>query len=205
MPRGDFPTPPSTLVIACGALAREIVDLKRINGWRHMTVQCLPAELHNYPNKIPIAVRAKIREMRADYDQVFVAYADCGTGGLLDRVLEEEGVARIPGAHCYQFYAGTPLFESLADAEPGTFYLTDFLTRHFDRLIWKGLGMDRHPQLADEYFRNYKKLVYLSQVEDDDLLAQARRAADTLKLEFEHRITGYGDLERVLVTLEGDT
>ncbi len=204
MPRGDFPTPPSTLVIACGALAREIVDLKRINGWRHMTVQCLPAELHNYPNKIPIAVRAKIREMRADYDQVFVAYADCGTGGLLDRVLEEEGVARIPGAHCYQFYAGTPLFESLADAEPGTFYLTDFLTRHFDRLIWKGLGMDRHPQLADEYFRNYKKLVYLAQVEDDDLLAQARRAADTLKLEFEHRITGYGDLERVLVTLEGD-
>ena len=204
MPRGDFPTPPSTLVIACGALAREIVDLKRINGWRHMTVQCLPAELHNYPNKIPIAVRAKIREMRADYDQVFVAYADCGTGGLLDRVLEEEGVARIPGAHCYQFYAGTPLFESLADAEPGTFYLTDFLTRHFDRLIWKGLGMDRHPQLADEYFRNYKKLVYLAQVEDDDLLAQARRAADRLKLEFEHRITGYGDLERVLVTLEGD-
>ncbi|MEE9267095.1 MAG: DUF1638 domain-containing protein [Gammaproteobacteria bacterium] len=204
MPRGDFPTPPSTLVIACGALAREIVDLKRINGWRHMTVQCLPAELHNYPNKIPIAVRAKIREMRADYDQVFVAYADCGTGGLLDRVLEEEGVARIPGAHCYQFYAGTPLFESLADAEPGTFYLTDFLTRHFDRLIWKGLGMDRHPQLADEYFRNYKKLVYLAQVEDDDLLAQARRAAHTLKLEFEHRITGYGDLERVLVTLEGD-
>ena len=201
MPRGDFPTPPSTLVIACGALAREIVDLKRINGWRHMTVQCLPAELHNYPNKIPIAVRAKIREMRADYDQVFVAYADCGTGGLLDRVLEEEGVARIPGAHCYQFYAGTPLFESLADAEPGTFYLTDFLTRHFDRLIWKGLGMDRHPQLADEYFRNYKKLVYLAQVEDDDLLARARRAADTLKLEFEHRITGYGDLERVLVTL----
>jgi hypothetical protein len=204
VPRGDFPTPPSTLVIACGALAREIVDLKRANGWRHMTVQCLPAELHNYPDKIPIAVRAKIREMRADYDQVFVAYADCGTGGLLDRVLEEEGVERIPGAHCYQFYAGTPLFESLADAEPGTFYLTDFLARHFDRLIWKGLGMDRHPQLADEYFRNYKKLVYLAQVEDDELLARARRAAHTLKLEFEHRITGYGDLERVLVTLERD-
>jgi len=201
VPRGDFPTPPSTLVIACGALAREIVDLKRANGWRHMTVQCLPAELHNYPDKIPDAVRGKIREMRAEYDQVFVAYADCGTGGLLDRVLEEEGVERIPGAHCYQFYAGTPLFESLADAEPGTFYLTDFLARHFDRLIWKGLGMDRHPQLADEYFRNYKLLVYLAQVEDDDLLARARDAAHTLKLEFEYRFTGYGDLERVLVTL----
>ena len=204
MPRGDFSTPPSTLVIACGALAREIVDLKRANGWRHMTVQCLPAELHNYPDKIPDAVRAKIREMRADYDQVFVAYADCGTGGMLDRVLEEEGVARIPGAHCYQFYAGTPLFESLAEAEPGTFYLTDFLTRHFDRVIWKGLGMDRHPQLVDEYFRNYNKLVYLAQVEDDDLLERARRAAGKLGLEFEHRVTGYGDLERVLVTLGGD-
>jgi len=202
--RGDYPTPPSTLVIACGALAREITDLKRANNWRHMTVQCLPAEFHNYPDKIPDAVRAKIREMRADYDQVFVAYADCGTGGLLDRVLEEEGVARIPGAHCYQFYAGTPLFESLADAEPGTFYLTDFLSRHFDRLIWKGLGIDRHPQLADEYFRNYKKLVYLAQVEDDDLLARARHAADKLGLAFEHRVTGYGDLERVLVTLGGE-
>jgi Protein of unknown function (DUF1638) len=204
VPRGDFPTPPSTLVIACGALAREITDLKRANDWRHMTVQCLPAEFHNYPDKIPDAVRAKIREMRADYDQVFVAYADCGTGGLLDRVLEEEGVARIPGAHCYQFYAGTPLFESLADAEPGTFYLTDFLARQFDRLIWKGLGIDRHPQLADEYFRNYKKLVYLAQVEDDDLLARARNAADKLGLAFEHRVTGYGDLERVLVTLGGE-
>ncbi len=204
MPRGNIPTPPSTLVIACGALAREITDLKRANNWQHMTVQCLPAEFHNYPDKIPEAVRAKIREMRADYDQVFVAYADCGTGGLLDRVLEEEGVARIPGAHCYQFYAGTPLFESLADAEPGTFYLTDFLARHFDRLIWKGLGIDRHPQLADEYFRNYKKLVYLAQVEDADMLARARHAADKLGLEFEHRVTGYGDLERVLVTLGGE-
>ena len=204
MPRGNLPTPPTTLVIACGALAREIMDLKRANDWRHMTVQCLPAEFHNYPDKIPEAVRAKIHEMRANYDQVFVAYADCGTGGLLDRVLEEEGVARIPGAHCYQFYAGTPLFESLADAEPGTFYLTDFLVRHFERLIWKGLGMDRHPQLADEYFRNYKKLVYLAQVEDDDLLQRARRAAEKLELEFEHRITGYGDLERVLVTLGGN-
>ena len=205
MPRGNVPTPPTTLVIACGALAREIMDLKRANDWRHMTVQCLPAEFHNYPDKIPEAVRTRIREMRADFDQVFVAYADCGTGGLLDRVLEEEGVARIPGAHCYQFYAGTPLFESLCDAEPGTFYLTDFLARHFERLIWKGLGMDRHPQLVDEYFRNYKKLVYLAQVEDDDLLRRARLAADKLELEFEHRITGFGDLERVLVTLGGDS
>lgn len=202
--RRENPSPPSTLVIACGALAQEIMDLKRANDWRHMTVQCLPAELHNYPDKIPEAVRAKLRELRDGYDQVFIAYADCGTGGMLDAVLEDEGVERISGAHCYQFYAGTPLFESLSEAEPGTFYLTDFLTRHFERVIWKGLGMDRHPQLADEYFRNYRKLVYLAQVEDEELVEQARRAADRLGLEFEHRLTGYGDLERVLVTLGGD-
>jgi hypothetical protein len=202
--RRESPLPPSILVIACGALAQEIMDLKRANDWQRMTVQCLPAELHNYPDRIPEAVRGKIRELRTDFDQVFVAYADCGTGGLLDAVLEEEGVSRIPGAHCYQFYAGTALFEALSDAEPGTFYLTDFLTRHFDRLIWKGLGMDLHPQLADEYFRNYKKLVYLAQVEDDELVDRARSAAERLGLAFEQRATGYGDLERVLVTLEGD-
>jgi hypothetical protein len=192
------------LVIACGALAQEIMDLKRANDWHAMTVQCLPVELHNYPERIPEAVRSKIRELRDDYEQVFVAYADCGTGGLLDAVLEEEGVDRIPGAHCYEFYAGSPLFASLSNAEPGTFYLTDFLTRHFDRLIWKGLGMDRHPQLADEYFRNYKKLVYLAQVESDELVDRARHAADRLGLAFEHRVSGYGDLERVLVTLAGE-
>jgi hypothetical protein len=203
--RRELPLPPSILVIACGALAQEIMDLKRANDWQRMTVQCLPAELHNYPDRIPEAVRGKIRELRAGYDQVFIAYADCGTGGLLDAVLEEEGVSRIPGAHCYQFYAGTPLFESLSDAEPGTFYLTDFLTRHFDRVIWKGLGMDRHPQLVDEYFRNYKKLVYLAQVEDDELVERARSAAEKLGLAFEHRVTGYGDLARVLVTLGEDS
>lgn len=204
MSRRESPVAPSILIIACGALAQEIMDLKRANDWQQMTVQCLPAELHNHPEKIPEAVRTKLRETRADFDQVFVAYADCGTGGLLDAVLEEEGVARIPGAHCYQFYAGTDLFEALSDAEPGTFYLTDFLTRHFERVIWKGLGMDRHPQLADEYFRNYTKLVYLAQVEDRALVERARDAADRLGLDFEHRVTGYGDLERVLVTLGGD-
>lgn len=194
---------PSVLVIACGALAQEIMDLKRANDWHSMTVQCLPAELHNFPDRIPEAVRGKIRELRGDFDQVFVAYADCGTGGLLDAVLKEENVARIPGAHCYEFYAGSPLFEALSDAEPGTFYLTDFLTRNFDRLIWKGLGLDRHPHLADEYFRNYTKLVYLAQVQDDDLVKRARLAADRLGLAFDHRVTGYGDLERALVTLTG--
>jgi len=190
-----------TLLIACGALAREIMALKRANRWDHIDVQCLPAELHNTPDKIPGAVHTKIREARSEYERIFVAYADCGTGGQLDAVLEAEGVARIPGAHCYEFYAGAAEFAALSDAEPGTFYLTDFLTRHFDRLVIRVLGLDRHPELAEEYFRNYRKLVYLAQGEDPDLLAKASEAADYLGLEFEHRYTGFGDLRRVLVTL----
>lgn len=189
-----------TLVIACGALAHEITRLVRANGWTHLTVQCLPADLHNRPVKIPAAVREKIRAARGRFGHIFVAYADCGTGGLLDEVLDEEGVERIPGAHCYQFYAGSKLFSELADAEPGTFYLTDFLTQHFDRLIIRGLGLDRHPELAGQYFGNYRKLVYLAQMDDPVLRDKAEAAARRLGLAFEHRFTGYGDLERALAS-----
>ena len=190
-----------TLLIACGALSHEIMALKRANQWEHLTVQCLPAELHNRPDRIPDAVRQKIREARGKYANIFAAYADCGTGGLLDAVLKEEGVERIPGAHCYQFFAGSQRFERLSEAEPGTFYLTDFLARHFDRLIIQGLGIDKHPQLETEYFGNYRKLVYLSQIDDPNLLAMARAAADRLGLAFEHERTGYGDLERSMRSL----
>ena len=187
-----------TLVIACGALAHELLALKRANGWDHVTVQCLPADLHNTPQLIPDRVRAKVRAARDHYGHIFVAYADCGTGGLLDAVLREEGVERIPGAHCYEFFAGPKLFAALADAEPGTFYLTDFLARHFDRIVIRGLGIERHPELEAEYFRNYRKLVYLSQGESASLRSRAENAARRLGLEFEHRATGYGDLERAL-------
>ena len=193
---------PSTLLIACGAIAKEIIDLKRANGWSHLTVQCLPAEFHNTPDRIPGAVREKIRAARAHFERVFVAYADCGTGGMLDAVLEAEGVDRIPGAHCYEFFAGSRVFDELSRAELGTLYLTDFLARHFQRLIVEGLGLDRHPELAAEYFRHYRKLVYLSQGERAEQLERAREAARYLQLEFEHRPTGYGDLERVLVSLD---
>jgi hypothetical protein len=186
------------LVIACGALAREITLLGRYNGWNHMQVQCLAPELHNRPSLIPDAVRAKIRAARGKYAAMFVAYGDCGTGGLLDAVLAEEGVDRIPGAHCYEFFAGRDRFAELADAEPGTFYLTDFLARHFERLIWAGLGLDRHPELAEQYFGNYRRLVYLSQVEDAGLEIRARQAADRLGLEYAHQPSGFGDLERSL-------
>ncbi len=149
------------LIIACGALAHEITALRRANAWDQLDVRCLPAELHNRPERIPAAVRALIQASRCHYRSIFVAYGDCGTGGLLDTVLREEGVERIPGAHCYEFFATGPVFAELSAAELGTFYLTDFLLRHFDRLVIRGLGLDRHPELFSSYFGNYRKLVYL--------------------------------------------
>jgi uncharacterized protein DUF1638 len=186
------PTAPRVLIVGCGALAREIVALTR--DLPNVDVTCLPATLHNRPGGIPAAVRKRIRSRRAGYDRVFVAYADCGTGGMLDRVLEEEGVERLPGAHCYEFFAGRPEFARLTDEEPATFFLTDFLARNFDRLVIEGLGLDRHPELLSQYFGNYRRLVYLAQTDDADLVAAARRGAARLGLEFELRHTGYGEL-----------
>ncbi len=188
----------ATLVIACGALAHEIVALRKINNWPHMDVLCLPADLHNRPQKIPDAVRAKIRANRGSYTSMFVAYADCGTGGMLDVVLREEGVERIPGDHCYEFFAGSAAFAEMAEAEPGTFYLTDFLLTHFERLIMHGLGIDRHPELLPMYFGNYRLLVYLAQVEKPGMVEAGQRAAKRLGLAFETRVTGYGELQNSL-------
>jgi len=190
-----------TLIIACGALSHEIAALRRASGWTALDVCCLPPELHNRPERIAPAVQAKIREHRGEYRSIFVAYGDCGTGGRLDEILRQEGVERLPGAHCYEFFAGARAFAELADAEPGTFYLTDFLTRHFERLVVRGLGIDRHPELAQEYFRNYRKVVYLAQMRSAALLEQARRIAADLGLTFEHRHTGYGELGAHLAAL----
>lgn len=189
------------LLIACGALAHETLSVLKANAWPHMTVKCLPAKLHNQPQRIPAAVRDKIRAERANFAKIFVLYGDCGTGGALDAVLDEEGVSRIPGAHCYEFFAGGPDFATLADEEPCSFYLTDFLAWHFDTLIIKGLGIDRHPELLPLYFGNYRRLVYLAQTDSPIRLAQARAAAERLGLEFVHRPTGYGDLTRSLANL----
>jgi len=190
--------PSRMLVIACGALARELVALLRASGWNHMAVQCLPAELHNRPEKITGAVQQKIRAARGRFGRIFVAYGDCGTGGALDRMLAQESVERIEGAHCYEFFAGSSLFERLSDEEPGTFYLTDFLLRHFERLVIRGLGIDRHPHLASQYFGNYRRLVYLAQQPDAQRLQAARAAAERLQLAFEVRETGLGGLQRAL-------
>jgi len=190
--------PEPLLVIACGALAREIVALKRLNGWSGMAVECLPPELHNRPERIPGAVQAAIRAARGRYERIFVAYADCGTGGMLDAMLASEGIARLPGAHCYEFFATAAGFAELSHAEPGTFYLTDFLVRHFERLVIEGLGLDRHPELLPEYFRNYRRLVYLVQSADPALGVAARAAAQRLGLTYEERHTGYGELASTL-------
>ena len=190
---------PRVLIVGCGALANELVALTR--HLPNVDITCLPATLHNRPGGIPAAVRDRIRRRRAGYDRVFVAYADCGTGGLLDPVIAEEGVERLSGAHCYEFYAGREAFEQMSAEEPGTFYLTDFLARNFDRLVVGALGLDRHPELRDAYFGNYRRLVYLAQTDDPALVKTARRAARRLGLTFEHRQTGYGELATTIAAV----
>ncbi len=222
-----------TLVIACGALARELLAIVRINGLGSVTVECLPAALHNRPKEIPDAVRARIHRARnphpgagdhlrvvdcditvegshllhtpdeagTTYDSIFVAYADCGTGGLLQKVCEEEGVEMLAGAHCYEFFATAPRFAEIQDAEIGSFYLTDFLARHFERMVWQGLGLDRHPELLPMYFGNYTRLVYLAQTDDPELLALAQAGADRLGLTMLVERTGYGELEETMVEI----
>lgn len=181
---------PTILVIACGALSQELSYLKKINSWKNITIQCLSAELHNTPKLIPIKVKEKLDLMADDFDKVYLAYADCGTGGLLDSLLKDYNIERLPGAHCYEFFAGKNPFLSLTEEELGTFYLTDFLVKHFNRLVVEGLGMDRYPQLKNEYFKNYKKLTYLAQTDSKELKNKAKQYADFLNLEYNYYYTG---------------
>jgi hypothetical protein len=226
----EAPPAARTLVIACGALARELLAITRQHGLDGVVVECLPAALHNRPSEIPEAVRARIRRARgggsdttgatveadppADpvdgatwsaagpgFDRIFVGYADCGTGGRLDAVCADEGVERLPGAHCYEFFATADGFAQLQDHALGSFYLTDFLVRHFDRLVWEGLGLDRHPELLPMYFGNYTRLVYLAQTDDPSLVTAARAAARKLGLELTVEATGYGGLETGIVSV----
>lgn len=184
------------LLLACGALAREILDLKQRNGWDHMDLTCLPAILHVHPEKITDAVRDAVAKHRDAYATIYVVYADCGTGGLLQAACEELGVEMVPGPHCYAFFDGLAAFENRDEVT--AFYLTDFLARQFDSFVWKPLGLDRHPDLRDMYFGNYETLVYLSQLDDPALVDLARQHADRMGLAFEHRKSGYGDLETTL-------
>lgn len=189
------------LLIACGALAREILALKAANGWDHLDLTCLPANLHLYPEKITDAVEAAVLKHRKDYENIFVVYADCGTGGHLQARCDALGVEMVRGPHCYAFFEGVDAFAELAGDEISTFYLTDFLVRQFDAFVWKPMGLDRHPELRDMIFGNYTKLVYQAQTEDPDLSAKAQECANRLGLAYERRFTGYGDLETALETL----
>ncbi|MBV8770473.1 MAG: DUF1638 domain-containing protein [Hyphomicrobiales bacterium] len=192
-----------TLVIACGALAKELLAAIRLNRWSHLAVTCLPAILHNRPERITEAVRGKIRANRSRYRRILCLYGDCGTGGQLDEMLAEEGVERIEGAHCYAFYAGLETFEEMMEEEIGTFFLTDYLVRFFDRLVMEGLGLDRHPELLKDYFGNYRRLVWLAQSPDPDLERKAEAASKRLGLPLERRETGLRGIEVFLARQGG--
>lgn len=186
------------LVLACGALAREILAITKGNGFDHIDLQCLPAILHNHPERIVPAVTEAVTAHRNHYDTIFLAYADCGTGGQLQAAAKELGITMLEGPHCYAFFEGTEGFVARSEDEFTAFYLTDFLVRQFDAFVWEPLGLDRHPELRDTYFGHYEKLVYQAQTDDPALTALAEAAAMRLDLPFERRFTGYGDLQTAL-------
>ena len=195
----DASEQPDVLILACGAIAREVLAVIGLNGWTHVDVKCLPAKLHNTPRQIAGAVDAKLAELKGRYDRVFVAYADCGTAGALDVVLDRHGVERLPGAHCYGFLAGNDAWDAMQEEEAGTYYLTDFLARHFEALIVRPYRFDTNPELVPMVFGNYKRLIYLAQTDNAALRERARAAAELLGLEYEERRTGYGELQPSLV------
>jgi hypothetical protein len=189
-------------VIACGAIAREVLAISRINGLDHIDLHCLPAIYHSYPQKIAPALEQAIAEARANgFEKIFIGYADCGTGGDIDKICEREGIERLAGPHCYSFFAGNEEFAARADQDFTAFFLTDFLARQFEAFVIQPLGLDRHPELKQMYFGNYKKLIYLSQEEDETLQKRAKEAADYLGLAYEYRFTSYGDLATELLAI----
>ena len=189
------------LVIACGALAKEITALIRINNWTHLQLRYLPAKLHNDPHNIPQNIRKYLINAQNKFSQIFIGYADCGTGGKIDNLLEEFGVQRLPGAHCYEFFSSNQTFSKMLEEEPGSFFLTDFLVKCFEKLIWQGLKINSHPELLNIYFRHYKRLVYLAQTENQVLQKQAQEIAQRLGLNYLYRFTGYGALTSALSDL----
>jgi len=199
------PRLPKTLMIGCGAVANEMVAIIKANGWDHVTLTCLPAEWHNTPDKIPEGMARKINEAKEDgsYERIVSLYADCGTGGMLDVLLEKEGVVRIPGPHCYEFFSTQPVFEQMMEEELGSLFLTDFFVRHFDRLILDGLGISKHPELRDMYFGHYKRAIYMAQAKDSELEAMAKACADKIGLKYEYIYTGYGTLETYMTEQAG--
>lgn len=188
----------TTLIIACGALAQELITVLNANNWGHVEVKCLPAKWHNTPEKITPAIAAMIEETRGHYQSTLVAYGDCGTGGQLDGLLARENIERLPGDHCYSFFAGRQEFDQLAEQELGTFYLTDYLAANFERLILQDLGIREHPELTEMYFGHYTRMLYLAQQPTPRLKALAEDAARSLGLSYTYRETGLSPFEQSL-------
>ncbi len=186
----------NTALILCGALAREVLAIKQKHGW-DVAVFGVDANFHVHVQKIAPAVEKRIVELRDKYERLIVVYGDCGTGGELDQVLNKYGVERLRGDHCFQWYGSDPLMAE----EIGTFFLTDFMVRTFRGMIVKGMGLDRYPELRETYFEHYKRVVYLVQKPDPQLIEQAKAAAQFLGLPLEVRASGYADLESQLVAL----
>ena len=189
------------LILACGALAKEISALIRLNGWSHLKTRYLPAILHNTPDKITEQLRMVLQSSQTKFSKIFIGYADCGTGGKIDSLLDEFDVQRLPGAHCYEFFTGKQTFAEIMEEEIGSYFLTDFLVKAFEKLVWQGMKIDQHPELLPIYFKHYKKLVYLAQSENLELQTQAHEIAERLGLVYEKRVTGYGELEHSLTAL----
>lgn len=187
-----------SLIIACGALSHEIVELIRINRWSHLELTCLPAYWHHQPDRIPSGLRKKIRENRDSYSHIYVMYGDCGTWGQIDRVVSQEGAERIEGPHCFSFLMGNNEFTEYSTDDITTFYLSDFFCRYFEKFVWEALGLDRRDDMVEFVFGNYKKIVYLAQTDDADLRQKAEDIAQRLKLDFEYRFTGYGDMGKMM-------
>ncbi len=187
-----------TLIIACGALSHELVELIRVNHWNHLELTCLPAYWHHQPQRIPEGIRKKIRENRDQYKKIYIMYGDCGTAGYIDAVADEEGVERIAGPHCFSFLMGNDAFEEYSRDEITTFYLTDFFCQYFDRFVWEALGLDRRDDMVDFVFANYEKVVFMAQTDNPELRRKAEEIASRLKLKYEYRYTGYGDMEKMM-------
>ncbi len=193
----------STLIIACGAISHELVALTQANQWSHLEIQCLPAHWHNTPDKITPGVEKKIIDNQEQFDRILVAYGDCGSGGQLDTMLAKyDNIERLPGAHCYSFFAGKPIFEQFNEEEIGTFYLTDYLAEHFDRLILDELGIKKNPELRDMYFGNYKRVLYLTQIENVARKEKAKLAAKALGLPLEVYHTGLEPFQNALKSIK---
>ena len=195
-------SPTKSLIIACGALSHEIVDLIEINGWNHIDLTCLPAYWHHVPEKIPAGLRKKIRENREAYQNIYVMYGDCGTWGQIDGVVEEEGAERIEGPHCFSFLMGNAEFDQYSENDITTFYLTDFFCKYFEKFVWEALGLNRRDDMVDFVFGNYRKVIYIAQTKNTELEIKAREIAKRLKLDYEYRFTGYGDMEKRMSDLK---